>query len=295
MYLGKTRLGNMERNYYRGSMADDGLSWIEKLLHHFWIGSLIMMIIVGVSIVLLIGYLVALSTPIFKLEDVSFKGIKRVSQAQLLQKGGLENGVNLLALNLSEVKKNMESTPWVKKVYLHRELPNKLQVVVTEQQPVFLVPTQQDLYYLNEEGLLFKKSEIKERASIPILTGLGKKDWTPDGQLNPAIHQELVSLQRLLSQGRDPFYPNKISEIHYDPDCGFSIFTLERGIRITLGKEEIPARIKRLERVWAELEKRSDQSQLKGISLQFGQRVIVHGLRSRSQDTVRRESVKRKV
>ena len=281
----------MERNYYRGSMADVGLSWIEKLMHHFWIGSLIMMIIVGVSIVLLIGYLVALSTPIFKLEDVSFKGIKRVSQAQLLQKGGLENGVNLLALNLSEVKKNMESTPWVKKVYLHRELPNKLQVVVTEQQPVFLVPIQQDLYYLNEEGLLFKKSEMKEGASIPILTGLEKKDWTPTGQLNPAIHQELVSLQRLLSQGRDPFYPNKISEIHYDPDCGFSIFTLERGIRITLGKEEIPARIKRLERVWAELEKRSDQSQLKGISLQFGQRVIVHGLRSKSQNTVRRESV----
>lgn len=283
MYLGKTRLGNIERNYYRGSLADTGLSWIEKLMHHFWIGSLIMMIIVGVSIVLLIGYLVALSTPIFKLEDVSFKGIKRVSQAQLLQKGGLENGVNLLALNLSEVKKNMESTPWVKKVYLHRELPNKLQVVVTEQQPVFLVPIQPDLYYLNEEGLLFKKSEMKEGASIPILTGLEKKDWTPTGQLNPAIHQELVSLQRLLSQGRDPFYPNKISEIHYDPDCGFSIFTLERGIRITLGKEEIPARIKRLERVWAELEKRSTQLQLKGISLQFGQRVIVHGLRSKSQ------------
>lgn len=280
----------MERNYYRRSMADAGLSWIEKLMHHFWIGSLIMMIIVGVSIVLLIGYLVALSTPIFKLEDVSFKGIKRVSQAQLLQKGGLENGVNLLALNLSEVKKNMESTPWVKKVYLHRELPNKLQVVVTEQYPVFLVPVQQDLYYLNEEGLLFKKSEMKEGTSIPLLTGLEKKDWSPTGQLKPIIHQELVTLQRLLSQGRDPFYPNKISEIHYDPDCGFSIFTLERGIRITLGKEEIPARVKRLERVWAELEKRSDQSQLKGISLQFGQRVIVHGLRSKSENTVKRKA-----
>jgi cell division protein FtsQ len=271
-------------------MADAGLSWIDKLMHHFWIGSLIMMIIVGVSIVLLIGYLVALSTPIFKLEDVSFKGIKRVSQAQLLQKGGLENGVNLLALNLSEVKKNMETTPWIKKVFLHRELPNKLQVVVTEHQPVFLVPIQPDLYYLNEEGYLFKKSEVKEGASIPILTGLEKKDWTPTGHLNPSIHQDLVSLQRLLSQGGDPFYPNKISEIHYDPDCGFSFFTLERGIRITLGKEEFPARIKRLERVWAELEKRSDQFQLRGISLQFGQRVIVHGLRSKSQNTVRRKA-----
>ena len=282
MYLGKTRLGNLERNYYRGSVEYAGLSWMEKLMHHFWIGSLIMMIIVGVSIVLLIGYLVALSTPIFKLEDVSFKGIKRVSQAQLLQKGGLDNGVNLLALNLSEVKKNMEATPWVKNVFLHRELPNKLQVVVTEQQPIFLVLVQQDLYYLNDEGLLFQKSEIKDGASIPLLTGLEKKDWTPTGQLKPSILQELVSLQRVLSQGRDPFYPNKLSEIHYDPDCGFSLFTIERGIRITLGKEEIPERIKRLERVWAELEKRPNQALLKGISLQYGQRIIVHGLRPKS-------------
>jgi cell division protein FtsQ len=282
MYLGKTRLGNLERNYYRGSVADAGLPWMERLMHHFWIGSLIMMIIVGVSIVLLIGYLVALSTPLFKLEDVSFKGIKRVSQAQLIQKGGLENGVNLLALNLSEVKKNMESTPWVKNVFLHRELPNKLQVEVTEQQPIFLVLVQQDLYYLNDEGLLFKKSEIKDGVSIPLLTGLEKKDWTPTGQLKSSILQELISLQRFLSQGRDPFYPNKLSEIHYDPDCGFSLFTIERGIRITLGKEEIPERIKRLERVWAELEKRPNQVLLKGISLQYGQRIIVHGLRPKS-------------
>jgi cell division protein FtsQ len=286
MYIGKTRLGNLERNYYRGSMGDEGLSWIEKLMHHFWVGSLIMMIMVGVSIVLLIGYLVALSTPIFKLEDVSFKGVKRVSQAQLLQKGGLENGVNLLALNLNTVKKNMESTPWVKSVYLHRELPNKLQVVITEEQPFFLVSVQQELYFLNEEGLLFKKSEEKDRASVPLLTGLEKKDWASTGRLNPSILQELISLQKALSQGRDPFYPNKLSEIHYDPDCGFSLFTLERGIRITLGKEELPARVKRLERVWAELEKRPDQLQLKGISLQFGRRVIVHGLRPKLQKRV---------
>jgi len=284
MYIGKTRLGTIGRNYYRGSLVegDSGFSWTEKLMHHFWVGSLIMMIIVGVSIVLLIGYLVALSTPIFKLEDVGFKGIKHVTQTELLQKGGLENRVNLLALNLGEVKKNMESIPWIKSVYLQRELPNKLQVVVTEHQAKFLVPVQQDLYYLNEEGLLFKKCEMKEGASLPLLTGLTKKDWTPAGQLKSPILQELVLLQWYLSQGADPFYPNKLSEIHYDPDCGFSLFTLERGIRITLGKEEIPVRIKRLERVWAELEKRPNQVLLNGISLQFGQRIIVHGLRSKS-------------
>lgn len=281
MYLGKTRLGNLSHNYYRGTLSDSGLSWMERLCHHFWVGSLVMMIIVGISIVMLIGYLVALSTPIFKLEDVSFKGIKRVSQAEILQKGGLENGVNLLALNMSEAKKKMESLPWVKGVYLHRELPNKLQVVVTEHEPTFLVLVEKDLYYLNNEGGLFKKVELCDGVSLPIVTGLGKKDLTPTNQLRYSILQELVALKGYLSQGRDPFYPDKLSEIHYDPDCGFSLYTVERGIRIALGKEELLPRLKRLEKVWADLEKRPNLFALKGISLQFGQRVIVHGLRSK--------------
>ncbi|MEW6186819.1 MAG: FtsQ-type POTRA domain-containing protein [Thermodesulfobacteriota bacterium] len=280
MYLGKTRLGNMGRNYYRGSMSDSGLSLMDKLMHQFWIGSLIMMIVVGVSIVLLIGYLVALSTPVFKLEDVGFKGIKKVSQAELLKKGGLDTNVNLLSLNLSEVKQNMETVPWVKQVQLQRELPNKLQVLVTEHQPLFLTLAGEDLYYLNNEGLLFKKAELKDEGSLPLLTGLTKEDWTAEGRLKSSVLNPLQTLLDELSRGKDPFYPNKLSEIHFDPDCGFTLFTLERGIRITLGREELPLRIKRLEKIWTELEKRPNALALKGISLQYGRRIIVHGLRS---------------
>ena len=76
---------------------------------------------------------------------------------------------------------------------------------VTEQQPIFLVLVQQDLYYLNDEGLLFKKSEIKDGVSIPLLTGLEKKDWTPTGELKSSILQELISLQRVLSKGETRF------------------------------------------------------------------------------------------
>jgi len=272
----------MGRNYYRESLASSDLSWFERLWRHFWVGSLMIMVLLGISIMLLIGYLVALSTPIFKLEDVGFQGIKRVSQAELLHQGGLENRVNLLALNLTEVKRKMEALPWVKNVYLHRIFPNKLQVIITEHQPISQVLNQQELYFLNNEGSLFKKAETKEAGTLPLLTGLGKKDWTPDGRLRAPLLKELVLLQTYLSQGRDPLYPAKLSEIHYDPECGFSLFTLERGIRITLGKEELETRIKRLERVWVEIEKRPNLFALKGISLQFGQKVIVHGLKPKS-------------
>jgi cell division protein FtsQ len=279
MYIGKTRLGSIGQNGYRSPLKDSGFSPIQKIWHKFWVGSLIIMITFGVSLTLMIGYLVALSTPFFKIEDVSVKGIRRVGQAELLQKGGLENGVNLLALNLSDVKKKMEAIPWVKTVYLRRELPNKLHITVIEQQPLSLVLFNRDLYFLNREGVLFKKVETREGLTMPILTGLDKDDWDPNGQIRSPLLQDLLSLQHFLSQGRDPLYPDQISEIHYDPDCGFILYTLERGIRITLGKEDLENRVKRLEKIWAAIHKRPDLMSLKGISLQYGQRIIVQGLR----------------
>jgi cell division protein FtsQ len=283
MYLGKTRLGHLGRNAYQGTLSDSGLSWLEKLWHHFWVGSMIMLVVAGVSLAMIIGYFVALSTPIFKLEDISFQGLKRVSQGELLKKAGLENGVNLLALNLNDVKKNMESLPWIKSVALQRELPNKLRVAVAEYQPVFLVLVERDLYYLDETGVLFYKVEGGQGPSLPLLTGLSKGDWTASGQMKPQIFQEVIRLKGYLSQGQDPFYPEKLSEIHFDPDCGFSLFTLERGIRISLGKEELQSRVQRLEKVWTELSKRPHLEGLKGISLQFGQRIIVHGVRTKGR------------
>ncbi len=279
MYIGKTRIGSIGRNSYRTPLRESGLSLIQRFWHNFWIGSLLIMIALGISLTLLMGYLVALSTPFFKIEDVAVAGINKVTQAELLQKGGLENGVNLLALNLNEVKKKMETIPWVKTVSLRRELPNKLHVVVTEHQPLDLVLLNRDLYFLNREGLLFKKAESRDGVAFPLLTGLEKEDWEATGRLRSGLLQDLVTLQTLLSQGVDPIYPGKLSEIHCDPDCGFTLYTLERGIRITLGKEDLPNRVKRLEKIWAALQSRPDLPHLRGISLQFGRRIIVHGLR----------------
>lgn len=279
MYLGKSRLGQWDRNVYRGTLLDPRMTFGERLRHRFWIGTLILMIAVGVSMFLLIGYLAALSAPFFRLEDVEFKGMRKVSQSELLQKGGLNNGVNLLSLNLKEVKQKMESLPWVKEVRLRRELPNKLQVTVIEHQPLFLTAVGENLYFLDREGVLFKKMEWPEEGSLPILTGIGPKDGIVEGRLHPSLLAKITELTDLLSRGRDPFYPHQLSEIHYDPDCGFTLYTMERGIRITLGKEDLPLKIKRLEKIWTALGTRPDVQTLKGISLQYGRGIIVHGLR----------------
>ena len=279
MYLGKTRLGATGRNVYQRSLQEGGPVWFQRIWHHFWIGSIILMVLSGLSLTLLIGYLVALSAPFFRLEDVSIQGNRRVSQVELLQKGGLEDKVNILALNLREVKKRLEAVPWIKTVHLRRELPNKLVVLVEEREPLSLVLFSRGLYFLDAEGLPFKKADRQETASLPVVTGLQAGDWQEGGRLAPGILQDLLLLKSSLARGEDPLYPEKLSEIHVDPDCGYSLYTLDRGVRITLGQEDLKNRLLRLERVWSGLQGRTDLFQLRGISLQFGQRIVVHGLR----------------
>ena len=279
MYLGKTRLGAAGRNDYSRPLKDGGPNWFQRLGHNFWIGSIMVMVLVGLSLTLMVGYLVALSAPFFRLEDISIYGNRRVSQLELLKQGGLEDKVNILALNLSDVKRKLEAVPWVKSVHLRRELPNKLSIQVEERTPISLVLFSQGLFFLDEEGIPFKKVERQETSSLPVLTGLQKNHWPGTGRLDPKILQELVTLKTLLSQGKDPLYPDKLSEIHYDPDCGYSLYTLDRGVRISLGQEDLKARLNRLEKVWTRLQKRPDLFHLRGISLQYGQRVIVHGVR----------------
>jgi len=280
MYLGKTKIGAAGRNTIHRPLKERGASWFHRLWHHFWVGSIIIMILAGLSITLLIGYLVALSTPFFRLEDVNFQGNKQVSQVELLQKGGLEDKLNILSLNLGEVKKKMEAIPWVKSVQLRRELPNKLLVLVQERQPVSLVLIDGGLYFLDREGLPFKKIEQRDGFTLPVLTGLNKGDWQENGRLAPKVLQEISLLTGLLAQGRDPLYPDKLSEIHFDPECGYSLYTLDYGIRITLGHDEFQTKMARLEKVWLSLQKRQDLYNLRGISLQYGQRIVVHGLRT---------------
>ena len=241
-----------------------------------------LMILAGLSITLLIGYLVALSAPFFRLEDINFQGNSRVTQVELLQKGGLEDKVNILSLSLGEVKRKMEAIPWVKSVQLRRELPNKLLVLVQERQPVSLVLVNGGLYFLDREGLAFKKAEGREGYTLPVLTGLQKGDWQENGRLGAKVLQEVSLLTALLAQGRDPLFPDKLSEIHYDPECGYSLYTLDNGIRITLGHDDFITKMARLDKVWLSLQKRPDLFNLRGISLQYGQRIIVHGLRTPS-------------
>ena len=282
MYLGKTKLGAAGRNGFHRPLKEGGANWFQRLWHHFWVGSIIVMILIGLSITLLVGYLVALSTPFFRLEDVNFQGNKQVSQVELLQKGGLEDKLNILSLNLSDVKKKMEAIPWVKSVQLRRELPNKLLVSVQERQPLSLVLVDGSLHFLDREGLAFKKVERREGLNLPVLTGLQKGDWQENGYLVPKVLQEIFTLTTLLAQGGDPLYPDKLSEIHYDQECGYSLYTLDYGIRITLGRDDFKTKMARLEKVWLTLQKRPDLINLRGISLQYGQRIIVHGLRTSS-------------
>jgi hypothetical protein len=92
------------------------------------------------------------TSPDFALREVVVAVGERVSVAWVEEALEPFMGRNLLLLSLVELEGALELHPWVKGVELHKELPDRLRVVVVERQPVAVLLREGELRYLEADG-----------------------------------------------------------------------------------------------------------------------------------------------
>ncbi|MBW1682541.1 MAG: FtsQ-type POTRA domain-containing protein, partial [Deltaproteobacteria bacterium] len=80
----------------------------------------------GASIIFVSFYQYLLSSPHIRMEKVVFNGVPGEIQRDLMARAGLASGANLLALKLRDVRRKMETHPWVRRVALERQFPHTL-------------------------------------------------------------------------------------------------------------------------------------------------------------------------
>ena len=76
-----------------------------------------------------------------------------------------------------------------------------------------------------------------------------------------------------------------VSEIRWNRNTGVSIFTVQGGIQVDLGRDNFGPKIAKLEKVLRYLEEKGLKNKLRGIDLSHGNRVFVRGnFQVRQQD-----------
>ena len=233
----------------------------------------------SLSLVIVSSFLVVqllMVSDLFKLDEVVVGGSKRLATEQVVALSNIRTGTNTFSLDLKLIGQKIEENPWVEKASVRRIFPRKIEIRVTERKPVAIVNLDY-LYYLDEQGEIFKSLDSQDQLDYPVITGFDQQRALRHDQ-NYA--QRLERIVQLLSdlQKRQHLSLAQVSEIHQQENGGLSLYTLEDGVRIKLGRSDFSRKLDRLERIYAQLS--SKLHMLEYIDLNVEDKVIVRIERS---------------
>jgi len=151
----------------------------------------------------------------FAVETIDIRTDGIIETVRLRNWTGVDKGDNLLGLDLISVKRELERNPHVKYAAVDRVLPGTLRLRVAERKPVAQVVLyrrkadggfKRATYQLDADGYVTQtlsgEQARKQRAWLPLLTGLGSQDLLPGRTVN---HEQVRSALKLIERfGRSP-------------------------------------------------------------------------------------------
>jgi cell division protein FtsQ len=219
------------------------------------LGSFCLLLSAAVTgLVFVYGYSYLLSCPYFEIREIDVRGVKELPQNDIMELAGIQPGQNILAVSTQSVADRVLVNPWVKQIRVGRELPGRLVLDVSERKPVALVKQGGGFYLMDAEGYVFKRLSRGDDVDLAIITGVQLKD-SPRSAL---LYEALALLDMIAVSGQDDLL-GRVSEVSVDEVFGLSVLT-DRGLYLKLGTDQYADKLRQLEIVLADLERRGLKS-----------------------------------
>ena len=196
------------------------------------------------------AYNFLVSRPYFQIKEISVRGLRELTEKDVLATAGIKPAQNLLAINTDAVIRRVSANQWVESIYVGRELPNKLVLEVKERTPLVLVKQDNDFCLMDAEGFVFKKLGKSDEVDLPIITGVDEK-----GEIKSQLLLSTLNLLKTVSESNQYAYLGTISEVHVDNVYGLSLIS-NTGLYLKLGMAGFENKLKQLKLVLADLENR---------------------------------------
>lgn len=191
-----------------------------------------------------------LSSPYFTIKEIAVRGVRELTEREVLDLAKVRPHTNIMGINKEVIVERVVANPWVKNVYIGRELPDRLVLHVQERQPVALVKEAGVFYLIDCDGHIFKKLSHGDDVDLPVITGM-----KINVRERPLLYADTLKLlDKLFASGEYGFL-GSVSEAHLDGIFGLSLLT-DRGLYLKLGQEDFSGKLNQLKVVLADLEKR---------------------------------------
>ncbi len=225
----------------------------------------------------------------FKIRRMTIDGAQRLSEKEIAQQAQVDKGVNILAVNLSLVRKRLIAHPWIAEAGVSRQIPSGLSIWIKEHSPLAVVDVGKK-FLINHSGKIFKTWDTSDPADLPVVRGLNILDLPPvSGQTHPSeggIARKRTApfkaVMKVLRLGRKQgsILPNRaISQIWVDRQIGLTLHAFDRIKTINLGYDDYDGKYNMLAKLFSYLKHQQSVSDFDYIDLNNLNRVVVNPLR----------------
>ena len=203
----------------------------------------------------------------FSVQEIRVTGGRKVGGSEIITLTDLRRGMKMWKINPKVIEEKVSSHPWVRRVLVRREFPQRVVIQVEEWVAEGIVVLG-GLYYVNAEGFIFKEIAEGENVNLPLITGLRWGSIESHARSDRQRIAEALRLSDLI--GKTSI---SISEIHFGNHRGVVIYPVRLPIALRMGWGDWSGKVHRLKHVLTEW--RGKEDRLAFLDLSFSDQVVV--------------------
>ena len=207
-------------------------------------------------------------------KQVAVEGTSILSKDEIVRMMKLPPRVSIYDLDLTTLQKNILANSFVKEVVITRDAPSLLRVTVKERKPSAIVVAN-ELYYIDEEGMVLPYVASSETYDIPVITGIDSIGSLRAGQklYNRDVEEALEIIHAAKEINTELFH--NISEVSLRKGHDMILYSFESGIPIIFGKGEVVRKMVKLDAFWQKFLEGNEMKEIQYIDIRFDDQVVV--------------------
>ncbi len=196
-----------------------------------------------------VSLLLFLRSPHFSIEEISIKGLDKVSTEEILLAVGISEGMNIWKINPPDMRGKILDIPRVADVEIERVLPQKLAIHIREKYPLALVPYHGYYLELSQDSVFIGIRDHYE-GELPLVSGLMWGRMDVGDVIRDQVRREIIDIFLEVMEGQS-FIP--LAEINVSNPDNVKVYTRE-GLEVWLGGvEEMAKKLEVLQQIYYRL------------------------------------------
>lgn len=194
-----------------------------------------------------LGSLFFSKNPRFTIKQIDVRSTGRLQPENLREYARVSEGQNLFALNLAQVRANLEGVPLIRHAEVKRDLPDKLVIRVTERSALARMADGANGFAMlvDRDGYVLGPARL---SSFPLITGITDRGLGPGSIVTEKAALNALAIIELCETTRLGSVIHLESVNVRDPDR--LILTLEDGEQIAFGRDQFKERLEKLVEVY---------------------------------------------